>query len=201
MNQRTLVKICEIEHFFCVKTVSRNFSSPNRFYISKERLNGHEWTDCLILNDGYSYAELRKQRQYGTDILQIVFTWLYNVGDGVLKGQQQVIKLPFEIFEDIGGENREIRLLSIEDRFPQIVFKSRKNLKQVSERKDLRRKLAHFLNRHFGWPGYERIEVTDDFIAYSFFFTGYTAYGTGTCGGIILHNQEDRKKAYYGIHT
>ena len=27
------------------------------------------------------------------------------------------------------------------------------------------------------------------------------ANGTGMCGGIILHRQEDLKKAYYGIHT
>lgn len=201
MKQRTLVKIYELENCFCVKTISRSFRSPDLFYISKERLSGHDWNNCLILNDGHSYAELRRWQQYGLDILQINFVWLCNVGNGVLKGQQQAIKLPFEVFEDGGGENRAMKLLAIEDRLPQLVFRSRKNLRQVSERRVLRRKLVGFLNRHFAWPGYERIEITDDFSAYSFFFTGYTAYGTGTCGGIILHGQENMKKAYYGIHT
>lgn len=196
-----MVKIYILENFFCVKTVSRSFRSPGMFYISKEWLNGHDWKNGLILKDGHSYVELRRKQQYGLDIMEIYFTWLSDVGNDVLKGRQQIIKLPFGLFENTSGEKREIRMLALEERLPQIVFKSRKNLKQVSESKTLRRKLAGFLSSHFAWPGYEKIEIKDDIIACSFFFTGYTAYGPGTCGGIILHGQDDLKKAYYGIHT
>ncbi len=65
----------------------------------------------------------------------------------------------------------------------------------------MRKKLGKFLSCHFAWKDSRKITVTDDFVPYSFFFREERANGTGTCGGIILHNQQNLKKAYYGMHT
>lgn len=70
-----------------------------------------------------------------------------------------------------------------------------------AERKVLRRKLGRFLNNHFSWKGSRRIVVYDDFVPYSFFFQEERLNGNGICGEIILHGQEDLKKACYGMHT
>ena len=45
------------------------------------------------------------------------------------------------------------------------------------------------------------IVLTDDYLPYSFFFEGYMVQGTKTCGGVILHGEEDIQTAKYGIHT
>ena len=65
----------------------------------------------------------------------------------------------------------------------------------------LRKKLGKFLANYLAWKESVRIMVYDDFVPYSFFFREERANGGGMCGGIILHRQEDLKKAYYGIHT
>ncbi len=69
------------------------------------------------------------------------------------------------------------------------------------ENRVIRRKLEKFLGRHFNWRDSDRIIVTDDFAPYSFFFTEMRGKIRGICGEIILHGQEDLKKAYYGMHT
>ncbi len=43
--------------------------------------------------------------------------------------------------------------------------------------------------------------VFDGFVPHSVFFREERPDGTGMCGGIIMHGQENLKKAYYGIHT
>lgn len=65
----------------------------------------------------------------------------------------------------------------------------------------LRHKLGKFLDQHFNWYNYERIVLTDDYLPYSFFFEGYMVQGTKTCGGVILHGEENIRTAKYGIHT
>ena len=58
-----------------------------------------------------------------------------------------------------------------------------------------------FLDQHFNWYNYERIVLTDDYLPYSFFFEGYMVQGAKTCGGVILHGEENIQTAKYGIHT
>lgn len=41
----------------------------------------------------------------------------------------------------------------------------------------------------------------DDYLPYSFFFEGYMVQGAKTCGGVILHGEENIQTAKYGIHT
>ena len=86
-------------------------------------------------------------------------------------------------------------------RLPKVEFHSREHLKEVVERPVLRKKLGKLLANHLEWRGSIRIMVYDDFVPYSFFFREERDNGTGLCGGIILHGQEDMKKAHYGIHT
>lgn len=75
------------------------------------------------------------------------------------------------------------------------------NHKAVVENPILRHKLGKFLDQHFHWYNYERIVLTDDYLPYSFFFEGYMVQGTKTCGGVILHGEENIQTAKYGIHT
>ena len=86
-------------------------------------------------------------------------------------------------------------------RQPQIVFKSRRNLHAVLENAAIRRKLIRFLRDQFRWPYSEQIEFYDDFMPYNFIFKEIQAGEPVMTGGLILHGQEDLKKAYYSIHT
>lgn len=116
--------------------------------------------------------------------------------------------LPYEPFRSYAAGEEEVadgtrwRLLSIpEQNRPKLEFHSRKNLKAVVGNPILRHKLGKFLDQHFNWYNYERIVLTDDYLPYSFFFEGYMVQGAKTCGGVILHGEENIQTAKYGIHT
>ena len=117
------------------------------------------------------------------EVLEIDFTWLSDTGGGKVTGRTEIIRLSYDKFKEYVRESRENsiqkRMLSLEEHGrPKIEFQSRKNLK-----------------------GSRQITVYDDFEPYSFFFQEQTPYGTGMCGGVILHSRENLEKAYYGIHT
>ena len=141
-------------------------------------------------------------------VLELSFTWLKDAGRDSVSGYTERVRLPYEPFRSYAaGEGETIdrtrwRLLSIpEQNRPKLEFHSRKNLKAVVENPILRHKLGKFLDQHFNWYNYERIVLTDDYLPYSFFFEGYMVQGTKTCGGVILHGEEDIQTAKYGIHT
>lgn len=201
MNNRTLVKIYNQTDFYSLKTVSLKFRSPHMFYISKDKLRNSDGKNHLIVKDGHSFAELIKWEHQGEDFIEIRFTWLSDEGIIGLTAHCETINLPCAVFDEIEGEVEKRKILSIEDSLPKIIFRSRANLKKVGDKPALRRRLGKFLNHHFKWPNYERIEIFDDFLPYSFGFAAYYANGRGICGGIILHGQEDLSKAYYSIHT
>ena len=62
-----------------------------------------------------------------------------------------------------------------------------------------------YLKYYFPFVMYEEEEqaivLTDDYLPYSFFFEGYMVQGAKTCGGVILHGEENIQTAKYGIHT
>ena len=60
---------------------------------------------------------------------------------------------------------------------------------------------GRFLACRFTWKSVGRVVVFDGFVPHSVFFREERPDGTGMCGGIIMHGQENLKKAYYGIHT
>ena len=133
--------------------------------------------------------------------------WLGDTAEGKLSGTEEILRFPWGDFRERIAESRSldggcVRLLSMKDgRYPKIEFHSRRHLKEVAETPVLRKKLGKFLAHHLAWKESVRIMVYDDFVPYSFFFREERANGGGMCGGIILHRQEDLKKAYYGIHT
>ncbi len=208
MYDRIMVKISAEDKYVSLWTVSRKSRSPHRFILLREELEELEEKGKVLARDIHSFADIRRCKStQGPDKLVITFWWLSDYENGEVGGWKQSVQLPYGKFvECVEGSSqskgREQRLLSIkEDRMPRIEFISGRNLKAVADMPMLRRKLGKFLARNFNWMDYSRIVVTDDFVPYSFGFSGYTPYGNGICGGIILHGQDDLRKAYYGIHT
>lgn len=208
MYDRIMVKVSADDKYVSLWTVSRKRRSPHRFILSREELEELEEKGRVLAKDIHSFADIRRCKStQGSDRLAISFFWLNDSGNGDVSGWNQTVQLAYGKFMECvesssRSKGRERSLLSMkEDRMPKIEFISRHNLKAVADMPLLRRKLGKFLARNFNWIDYSRIVVTDDFVPYSFGFSGYTPYGSGICGGIILHGQDDLKKAYYGIHT
>lgn len=208
MNNRIMVKVTADNGCIALRTVSRKGRSPQRFVLLNKELEELEKKKRVLAMDIHSFADIRRcKTAQGLEKLEIAFFWLSDSGFGDLSGWKQTVQFPYgkflECVEDScqsGG--KEQYLLSMEENNkPRIEFLSRRNLKEVVNTPLLRKKLGRFLARNFNWVDYDRIVVSDDFVPYSFGFSGYTHYGRGICGGIILHGQEDLKKAYYGIHT
>lgn len=205
-----MVKLSASEDCVFLWTVSRGFRSPHRFGISVRKLQILEAERHAIVSDIHSFAELRLGRsakKENEDILTVDFTWLSDSGGRRVVGREETLHLPYRQFQEKLEESRKpggagVGMLSVDEKgTPRIEFQSRKNLREVAERKVLRRKLGRFLNNHFSWKGSRRIVVYDDFVPYSFFFQEERLNGNGICGEIILHGQEDLKKACYGMHT
>ena len=208
MNDRIMVKISANDEAVSLRTVSRGKRSPQRFILLRKELETLEEKGRILSMDICSFLEIRlcKSAQE-EDMLEMAFFWLGDSGRGDISGWKQDIRLPYDRFlkcveASIRSEEKEQHLLlAKKGRGPRIEFKSRQNLKAVADTPLLRSKLGRFLARNFNWPDCGRIVVTDDFAPYSFGFSSYTPYGRDICGGIILHGQEDLKKAYYGMHT
>ena len=210
MEQRTMVMISADEKFVSIRTYSRKYGRSGQFVLFKRELEELTEKGSLTSIDGFSYARFHlcngKEEE---KVLKIEIVWLKSIGDGdMLSGRAEWLSLIFQEFQDCVEESslsdgKNCRLLSLpEHRRPSIDFSGSRNLEKVVCRKGIRKKLGKFLDRNFRWPDAVRIVVSDDmWTPYSFFFQEERANGTGICGGIILHGQEDIKKAYYGIHT
>lgn len=206
MNDRTLVSLIFRADCISLRTVSRSKKSPHHFYILRSRLKELEHTSYMIVHDISSFAVLRRDAYAGT--IEIEITWLS--GDGItVSGYKEIIILPYEqmtayldksVFED-----RPIvwKTLSIDNshKRPQIIFKCSKNLHAALADNTIRHKLIRSLRDEFRWPRSERIEFYDDFVPYSFVFKEIMNGKSAMTGGLILHNQDDMKKAHYSIHT
>lgn len=208
MYDRIMVKVSADDRFVSLRTISRKYRSPHRFVLSRKELEELEEKDRVLARDIHSFADLRRYMStQGQDRLAITLFWLNDSGNGDVSGWSQIVQLPYGKFlecveSSFRSKGKELRLLSMkENRTPRIEFTGSRNLKAVVNIPMLRRKLGKFLACNLNWKDYSRIVVTDDCLPYSFGFSGYTPYGRGMCGGIILHGQEDIKKAYYGLHT
>lgn len=208
MLGRTLIKVYAGEGFFSLKTISKEFGASKSFYIQDSDWKKlMEWGH-VIVSDICSFAEMHlcPGKNDGKTV-KITFSWLRNQGFDRLAGRTETVRLPcekliqcIEASRSRGGNSQPLLSLKQNQRAT-ITFHSRKNLVQVAGRKNLRRKLGKFLDRHFNWYGTKNIRVVDDFCPYSFFFTEECLSGPGICGGVILHGQEDMKTAHYEIHT
>lgn len=209
-GKRTMLKLSASEESVSLRTVSRGFCSPHRFIVLEKELQELEEKRYCITADIRSYAEMQLEKadtEGGADILRIRFTWLGESADGKLSGMEEVLRFPWDGFREGIARSRSldgaaVGLLSKKGSgTPKIEFRSRSHLKDVAGKRILRKKLGKFLGCHFAWKGSRKIVITDDFVPYSFFFREERPDGGGMCGGIILHGQEDMKKARYEIHT
>lgn len=206
--ERTMVKISTDGDFVSLRTYSRKYGRSGMFVLLRKELDDLNTKGKILSADGYSYARLYLHKnQKGEEVLKIEITWLNSSGNE-LTGRLERLSLMYEDFlccveESSSSGGMTYRRLSLpECHRPAIEFSSSRNLKKVAQRKGIRRKLGKFLDRHFQWPDAVRIQVVDDScVPYSFFFREERVSGAGVCGGIILHGQNDLKKACYGMHT
>lgn len=208
MNNRTMIKLSASEDCVTLRTFSKDYHSPQGFILTEKELSELEEKRYMTVSDIRSFAKLAlRKTMEQAEVLEIDFTWLSDAGGRNVTGRTEIIRLSYDKFKEYVRESWENsiqkRLLSLEEHGrPKIEFQSRKNLKAVAETKALRKKLGKFMADHFlRWKGSRQITVYDDFEPYSFFFQEQTPYGTGMCGGVILHSRENLEKAYYGIHT
>ena len=196
MNNRTMIKLSASEDCVTLRTLSKDYHSPQGFVLTEKELLELEERRYMTVSDIRSFAKV-----------SLEFTWLSDAGGGKVSGRTETVRLSYKKFKSSIKQSREdsmqIKMLSLEESGrPKIEFQSRRNLKAVAETKALRKKLGKFMADHFlRWKGSRQITVYDDFEPYSFFFREQTPYGAGICGGVILHGWENLEKAYYGIHT
>jgi len=203
-----MIKISADGEFVSLRTYSRSYGRSGQFVLWQKELDELGTKGRILSADGYSYARLYLHKSpEGEEILKIEIAWLHSSGNE-LAGRLERFSLVYRDFlccveESSHSSGKSCRRLSLPGfHRPVIEFCSRRNLKQVVQRKGMRRKLGKFLDRHFQWPDAVRIRVVDDScVPYSFFFREERISGAGICGGIILHGQEDLKKACYGMHT
>ncbi|MCI8287403.1 MAG: hypothetical protein HFH89_07080 [Lachnospiraceae bacterium] len=210
MNNRIMIKLSASEGCISLRTVSRGFRSPHRFILLEKELRELEVKKYHLAMDIRSFAELHLEKDTegrDTDILEIRFIWLSDVGKNKLSGTEEILRFPWQAVKESIEKSRSLKgaavgLLSMGgNKKPKIEFHSRRNLKAVVEKRVLRKKLGRFLGCHFTCDNGGRIMVFDDFEPYSFFFREERPAGTGMCGGIILHGRENLKEACYEIHT
>lgn len=204
-NRNTLVKAYAGEYGIDFWTISRNRKSPHRFYILRDKLEELERNPKIIVHDIYSFAILHLNTHTG--MLEIEFDWLSGNSHNIM-GWQETVILPYEelaafVHNSTLGGPSEWKAFSINNpkKQPKLIFNSRKNLHAAIQNGIIRRKLARFLRDGFQWPNADQIELYDDFLPYSFTFHEIKNGKTAMIGGLILHQQDDIKKAYYGIHT
>ena len=206
--ERTMVKISADGEYVSLRTYSRKYGRSGQFVLWRRELDDLSKKRRILSADGYSYAMLYLHKnQEGEEVIKIEITWLHSSGNDLM-GHMERISLIYQDFlccvEDstLSGGKTCRRLSLLECHRPAIEFSSSRNLKKVAQRKGIRRKLGKFLDYNFKWPNTVKILVMDDdCVPYSFFFREERIGGPGICGGIILHGQEDLKKAYYGMHT
>lgn len=159
----------------------------------------------IIVHDIYSFAILHLNTHTG--MLEIEFDWLSGNSQNIM-GWQETVILPYGEFaafvhdSTLGGTS-EWKVLSINNpqKQPKLIFNSSRNLSAAIKNGMIRQKLVRFLRDGFQWPNADQIELYDDFLPYSFTFHEIKNGKTAMIGGLILHQQDDVEKAYYGIHT
>lgn len=204
MDNRTLVKVSASEHCIGFKTVSRQRKSPRTFLVTRDELARLEQTPKIITQDIYCFAALRLNT--ATRTLDIDFSWLQKRYDCELTGWEETVVLPYDAlmaFVQASAKEdgpKKWRVLSLQAAMtPKIVFVDTERLRKCLENRTVCGKLARALRDNF--QGADRVEFYHDFEAYSFMFESYRAGRSSITGALILHDQDDLKKAHYYVHT
>lgn len=205
MKQSKLIKMVGNKQGCRLWTISYKGSSPGEFYILREEAEKLEVAEKQIVRDMFSFVDIRIQKvRGGQKNLQMQIFWSQSVGEDTYQGKRESISFPYEKFRETFQQNGVvIKCLDLQEfNQPKIIFKSKKNLKEVMKHPKLRKKLGKFLSRHFHWSDSAKIELYDDMVPYSFHFREYRKDGSqGIVGGVILHGQKNFATAQYGIHT
>ena len=183
MQDKTLVKISVTKHCMTFRTISRRRKSSQIFYILRETLEELEnlLNPAVTVSDIHSYAELR--RSISRETVTIPYAPLIRLARR-------------------GTEGEVWSVLSMgTTAAPKLLFHAGRNLQAVAADPVVRHKLARCLRENFQWPQAESIHFYDDFLPYSFSFREIREGQPGICGGLILHGQECKQKAYYSVHT
>lgn len=204
MDNRTLVKVSASENCIGFKTISRQRKSPRTFWVTRDTLAQLEQKPEVITQDIHCFAALRLNAAART--LSINFCWLQSRLNNELTGWEETVTLPYDAlmaFVETSAQEdgaKKWRALSLQTSItPQIVFVDTEGLRKCLENRTVRGKLARALRDNF--RNTERVEFYHDFEAYSFMFQSYWAGRPSIVGGLILHDQDDLKKAHYFVHT
>ena len=208
MTDRILLHAHADENTVQFRTVGARVKSPRRFFVTYGELDRLKREGSIISNDIHSFVQARLDER--RDLAVFDFTWLAGRCFDRVEGFEQTVRLRWSKFQSFLEEcrqpdgPRDFKALSLDvskDR-PRLVFDgNRANLKAAVGDRTIRRKLGKALMANFNWPDADEIHLTNDFVPYSFFFREFRGGRAIMCGGLILHDQEDLAKAYYGIHT
>ena len=211
MTNRILFRAYANENTISVQTYTPRMRSPQRFYITFTELDRLRDEGSLITSDIHSFVKLRLDER--RDRITFEFTWLSGRSFDRVEGVEQTVNLRWSQFRDFLDAVRQpecpeddkiFRAISLDVRRgrPRLVFDgNRANLRAAIENPLIRHKLSKALMANFNWPDTDEIHLTNDFVPYSFFFREYRNGQACMCGGLILHGQDDMRKAYYVIHT
>ena len=208
MTNRIMLRARANENTVSIQTVSARMKSPQYFYICYDEFDRLQRDGRLITSDIHSFAVIRLDEKH--DRVEFNFTWLTGHSFGRVEGVEQTVNLRWSKFQAFLQECRQpdgpttfkaISLDTLRGR-PRLVFDgNRDNLRAAIGDRHIRHKLGKALMANFNWPDADEIHLYNDFVPYSFFFREIRNGQALMCGGLILHNQEDMDKAYYGIHT
>lgn len=204
LNNRTLVKVSAGEHCIGFKTVSRMRKSEREFLVTRSEFEQLEQEGRIIVCDIHSFAVLR--RDILTGMLHLNFSWLRGGCNSQLTGWEETVTLPYDALIAFiqasaqEGSSKKWRALSVQKTAsPKIEFCDKDGLHKCLENRTVRGKLARALRDNF--HGSERVIFYHDSEAYSFIFQSFRGDRPTITGGLILHRQDDLKKAYYSVHT
>lgn len=207
MTNRIMLLAEANENTVSVRTVSARMKSPQHFYITYDELERIQNEGRIISNDIHSFAKIWLDRR--RDRITFDFTWLSGCCFDRVEGMEQSVTLRWSKLQAFLNDCRQpdgpktFKAISIvpHDR-PKLVFTGgRENLRAAIAHPHIRHKLGKALMTNFNWPGADEVRLANDFVPYSFFFQEFRNGRPCLCGGLILHNQDDTAKAYYGIHT
>lgn len=206
-QERIMVTLSVDGGYLKLHTCSRQYGRSRTFYIPESKFGGPTQERRFIAADGQDFVRVRIEALAPDEKVTLDFAWLSCFGQDGLCGRSEWAELNCETFYKAIGQSRAQegkpqRLLSPRPApAPRIRFESRQNLRKTVQNKTLRKKLGRFLATHFQWKDCRAIRIFDDFVPYSFCFEERTAQGSGLCGGIILHGQENLSTAHYEMHT
>ena len=206
--ERTMLKLSVRDGYVIFQTYSRQNGRSSQFYVAAEILDTLEQSGKAVAMDDPHCIKLHTHLdRNGVERLCVQITWLSVSGNDHVHGRKEFLDVDYAKFKAAMEKSRveqgawQTLLTLPEEGKPPIRMESKANLKKVLKNRTLKKKLGRFLASNFKWKSAKCIHICDDYLPYSFFFWEEFEDGRGISGGIILHGQEDLRKAYYEIHT